>query len=111
GRLPRFPADREPLLLDIVDQQVERPVDDAGQVSIRNTVPEQVLCSSQLVVKFLACGELHPVGLFGKRRDGGPMVFALRRPCGRWIEGVSKRLRRGWSGPLWKLRIVGATAG
>src|SRR6266852_6166223 len=49
GRLPRFPADPEPLLLHVVDQQIERPLDDAGQVSIRNAVPEQVLCLSQLV--------------------------------------------------------------
>src|SRR5690348_18374319 len=53
GRLPRFPTDREPLLLHVLDQQVERPLDDAGQVSIRNAMPEQVLCLSQLVVKYL----------------------------------------------------------
>ncbi|HKC58702.1 MAG TPA: hypothetical protein VKB92_01310 [Myxococcales bacterium] len=70
GRLPRFPTDREPLLLHVLDQQIERPVHDAGQVSIRNTVPEQVLCLSELVVKFLVRGELHPVRLLCKRRDG-----------------------------------------
>jgi hypothetical protein len=110
-RLARFPADREPLLLDVCDQQVESPVDDAGQVSIRNTVPEQVLRHSQLVVKLLICGELYPVRLLGERRDRAPVLFARRWPYGRRIEGERKRLH--WSvafrelpdpGRNWRLR-------
>ena len=46
-RLPQFPADFEPLLLGLVDQQVER--EDAGQVSVRNSVSEQILRLFQLV--------------------------------------------------------------
>ena len=54
--LARFPTDREPLLLHLLDQQVERPFEDAGEVSVRNTVSEQVLCLAQLVAKCAACG-------------------------------------------------------
>src|SRR5438105_12073384 len=55
-RLSRFPTDGEPLLLHLLDQQVERPLEDAGQVSIRNTVSEQILRLAQLVAKCAACG-------------------------------------------------------
>jgi len=47
GRLPWFPTDREPLVLHLLDQQVERPLEDRGQVSIANSVPEQVLSTEK----------------------------------------------------------------
>src|SRR3989442_54364 len=100
GRLPRFPTDPEPLLLHVVDQQIERPLDDAGQVSIRNAVPEQVLCFSQLVVKFLVGGEFHPVHLLRKWREGAPTVFARRGLRRRRLEGEGKRFRRRWIGSI-----------
>ena len=103
-RLPRFPTDREPLLLHLVDQRVERPLEDQGQVSVGNSVSEQVLCLSQLVAKCAACGELDPECLLGKRRDGGPMVFSRRRPLGRWMESEESHSRPS---PAWHVKEQG----
>jgi len=111
GRLARFPTDPEPLLLHVVDQQVERPLDDAGQVSIRNAVPEQVLSHSQLVVKFLVRGELHPVRLLCKRFDGAPMVFRLGALAGAGSRARASGSAGAGAGRSGSFRIVGATAG
>ena len=54
--LPRLPACRESLLLDAFDQKVECSLNDGRQVSVRDTVPEEVLCLTQLVSQGSARG-------------------------------------------------------
>src|SRR5207248_1182563 len=72
------------------------------EVSVRNPVPEQILCLSKLVAKLPAGGELDLVGFLGQRCDGGPMVFAWRASSGR-VETKRKRLCRDCDGPLREL--------
>src|SRR5882672_1015810 len=84
--LPGLPACSESLLLHVLDQEIECPFQDGGQVPIRHPVPEQVLRLPQLVPKCPACGELDFERLLRQRCDDrAPRErSARRRPRDCW---------------------------
>ncbi len=59
-RLPGLAAHCEPLLLHVLDQEIECSFQNGREVSVRYAVPEQVLRLPQLVPKCAAGGELDP---------------------------------------------------
>src|SRR3954465_4265460 len=70
-------AEREALLLDAFDEEVERFLQDRRRIAVGNAMAEQGLGATELVVHSAARGELHFVRVFAERRDQG--VRALRR--------------------------------
>jgi len=80
--VPGFPAYCESLLLHVLDQEIECPFQDGGEVPVRYPVPQQILRLPQLVPKRAAGGELDLERLLRQRcehsasRNGS----ARRRP-------------------------------
>src|SRR5216684_8655120 len=70
--LSRLPARREPLLLHVLDHQVERRFEDRRQVSVGNAVPEQVLQLAELLTARATRGELELERLLGEGCNHGP---------------------------------------
>ena len=81
----------EPLLLDLLDEQVQRLFDDGAHVSIREAVPEQLLGLTELVATRAASGELKLEGLLGERCNDGAATIATRRRSARRRELGSRR--------------------
>src|SRR5713226_1961461 len=81
--LSRLPAHREPLLLHVFDQQVECLFEDRRQVSVGDSVPEQILRLAELVPTRATRGELELEHVLGERCNYSPAFI------------VSPR-RRGW---------------
>src|SRR5207248_1669501 len=84
----RLAADSESLLLHLLDEEVDRQIDDACQVARGKAVAEQILSLAELVAESPTRGELHFVGLLGERRDR-----PLYRP-GRRMSRCERKLRR-----------------
>jgi hypothetical protein len=76
--LSRLPTRGESLLLDVVDQQVECLLEDCRQVSVRNSVPEQILGLAELVMTRATPGELELERVLGERCNHGPAFIAPR---------------------------------
>jgi hypothetical protein len=62
----------DPFLLQVSEQQRNRPLEDHGRVTIRNAMTQQVLHSPQLLVRLATNGELYFVSFRGEWRDLGP---------------------------------------
>jgi hypothetical protein len=71
--LPRaglgFATAAQLLLFDVLQQQIERTLEDGGGIAARDLAAEQVLHPPQLVVGLCRDGELHAITLRGERRD------------------------------------------
>jgi hypothetical protein len=89
ARGPRSGRRGQLLLLDVLQQQVERTLEDGRGIAARDLAAEQVLYPPQLVVGFLRDRELHAITLGGERRDDRPRRL---RPRGgwRWSGGRSR---------------------
>jgi hypothetical protein len=74
----RVPPRGEALLLHLLDQQVERLLEDCRHVSVRNSVAEQILRLAEFIVTRASRRELELEGVFGERRRG-PSFIASRR--------------------------------
>src|SRR5882672_11150672 len=84
--LSRLPTRGEALLLDLLDEHVERLLENHRQVSVRNAMAEQILGLAELVMARATPGELELERLLGERSNHGPAFIAPRRGglrCGR----------------------------
>lgn len=70
----RLASRRELLLLQMPDEQGERPLEDLGDVAGRDLVPEQVLCLAEPVMTLLAQGELNGKALGRQRLHRGTVA-------------------------------------
>src|SRR5712664_4539601 len=85
----RLPTRGESLFHHLFDEQVECLLEDCRQVSIRNSVPEQILGPAELVMTRATPGELELERVLGERRNHGPAFLAAH---GRWrCEGQNRR--------------------
>jgi len=67
-----WPSSRGPLgLLEVLHQHRQCSIEDRCRVTIRNSVPQQVLCKTQPLIGLLAHRELDFVARRGQRRDDG----------------------------------------
>src|SRR2546428_9408062 len=80
--LSRFPTRGESLLLHLLDEQVECPLEDHRQISVRDAVAEQILGLAELVMTRATRGELGLEGLLGERSNQGPAFIAPQRRGG-----------------------------
>src|SRR6266849_1344009 len=80
--LPCLPTRGEALLLDLLDQQVESLFEDGRHISVRDSVPEQILGLAELVTAHATRGELKLERLLGERGNHGPAFIASRRQRG-----------------------------
>ena len=71
---PRPAPHPEPLLLHLLDEKFERPLDDRRHVSVRYPMAQQVLRLPQLVAQRPAGRELHLERLPAERRHHGSVV-------------------------------------
>ncbi|HEX9382537.1 MAG TPA: hypothetical protein VF908_04005 [Gemmatimonadaceae bacterium] len=85
----RLPTRGESLFHHLFDEQVECLLEDCRQVSIRNSVPEQILGPAELVMTRATPGELELERVLGERRNHGPAFLAAH---GGWrCEGQNRR--------------------
>ena len=68
---------RVPRLVEFVQQQCQRALEDGRYVAVRDAVSQQVLRFAQLLVRFTGDGELDFVSFRGKRRDRGDVLPRL----------------------------------
>jgi hypothetical protein len=54
-------------LLELRDQQCQRPIDNRSEIAVRDRVPQQILCPAELVVRLTGKGELQ-LESFGRKR-------------------------------------------
>src|SRR5713101_2557596 len=90
--LPCLPTRGEALLLDLLDQQVESLFEDGRHISVRDSVPEQILGLAELVTTRATRGELKLERLLGERGNHGPAFIASR--CQRGWRCERERERR-----------------